>query len=155
MKTSHWLPRSLFALLRGPTGVLLFGIVVGGVGLSPVRAAEGGIPEQVAALQQSLQTLKQQVDQMTATANSQSALIAQLEQQNQDLQSKLGCMSKAGDDVYFTGCNVHIVNGSGATAGALNGLGNQWHYLKAHSACRSCCLRSRSCQTRRGLVSSL
>ena len=31
----------------------------------------------------------------------------------------------------------------------------QWHYLKAHSACRSCCLRSRSCQTRRGLVSSL
>jgi hypothetical protein len=33
-------------------------------------------------------------------------------------------MSKTGSEVYFTGCNVHVVSGSGVTDGEINGLGN-------------------------------
>ncbi len=54
---------------------------------------------------------------LQAMVNAQSALIAQL-------QEKLGCMTKTGDDVYFTGCNVHVRNGLGATGPNVNGLGN-------------------------------
>ena len=77
----------------------------------------------VAALQDDVQTLRQLVKklidqakaqstttgQLTAIVNSQSQLISLLQQQNQELQAKLGCMSKTGDDVYFTACNVHVV----------------------------------------------
>jgi hypothetical protein len=72
----------------------------------------------VAALQQAVQTLNTAITQLTAVVNSQNALITQLQQQNQNLQATLGCMSKTGDDVYFTGCNVHIVSGSRTGSGA-------------------------------------
>lgn len=34
------------------------------------------------------------------------------------------CVSVVGNNVYFTGCNVHVRSGSGATDGTVNGLGN-------------------------------
>lgn len=117
---------------------LLIGGLLSTVGSSPVHADQGGIRAQVAALQQAVQVLQQQVGalvdqakanntaitQLTAVVNSQSELIGQLRQQNQKVQTTLGCMSKTGNDVYFTACNLHVVSGSGATYGAVNGLGN-------------------------------
>jgi hypothetical protein len=110
---------------------LVVGAIVGPTSLSCAYADQGAIPAQIAALQQAVQMLQQQVGaqkttitQLTAVVNSQSQLIGLLQQQNQDLQAKLGCMSKTGDDVYFTACNVHVVSGSGATDGAVNGRGN-------------------------------
>ncbi len=41
-----------------------------------------------------------------------------------DLQSLTASMSIVGDDIYFTGVNVNVVSGSGATDGAVNGVGN-------------------------------
>lgn len=117
---------------------LLVGVIVGTVGVSSAYGVQPTIPAQIAALQDDVQALQQQVKrlidqaktqstttgQLTAIVNSQSQLISLLQQQNQELQAKLGCMSKTGDDVYFTGCNVHVRNGSGATDRAVNGLGN-------------------------------
>ena len=34
------------------------------------------------------------------------------------------CLSQAGTEVFFTGCNVNVQSGSGATDGNVNGLGN-------------------------------
>jgi len=42
----------------------------------------------------------------------------------QELEAKLACLSKDGDNVVFEKCNVYIRNGSGKTDGAMNGLGN-------------------------------
>lgn len=36
----------------------------------------------------------------------------------------LPCASQVGDEVYFTGCNVNIQDGSGDTYGVVNGRGN-------------------------------
>ena len=82
------------------------------------------LQQQVRRLIDQAKTQNTTTGQLTAIVNSQSQLISQLLQQNQDAQAKLACMSKTGDDVYFTGCNVHIVSGAGATDGAVNGLGN-------------------------------
>jgi uncharacterized phage infection (PIP) family protein YhgE len=102
----------------------------------PVQAQS--IQQRVSTLEEQLDALKdrlrqaaddakaaiKQLKQLTAVVDSQSGLIGQLTSQNQALQAKLGCMSKTGDDVYFTACNVHVISGSGATDGAVNGLGN-------------------------------
>lgn len=64
------------------------------------------------------------ITQLSVAMNAQNDLIVSLQQQSQTVQSTLGCMSKTGDDVYFTGCNVHVRSGAGATDGAVNGLGN-------------------------------
>ncbi|MEJ2174811.1 MAG: hypothetical protein P8Y76_07850 [bacterium] len=61
---------------------------------------------------------------LQALVNAQTALIDTLQTAVAELQAKLGCMSKTGDDVYFTGCNVHVRNGLGATGPVVNGLGN-------------------------------
>jgi|KBSSwiStaDraftv2_1062776.scaffolds.fasta_scaffold842272_1 hypothetical protein len=104
--------------LRGGIALLLFGIVAAMSGPSSAWAqSPTSVPGQIAALEKRL-------GQLTAVVNSQSQLISLLQLQNQDLQAKLGCMSKTGDEVFFTGCNVHIVSGSGATEEAVNGLGN-------------------------------
>jgi len=131
MKPSSMKPSMAVRTLRGVRTSLLFGGLLATVGLSSVHADQGGIPAQVAALQQAVQMLQQQVraqntaiTQLTAVVNSQSQLIGQLQQQNQALQATLGCMSKTGNDVYFTGCNVHVVNGTGNTTESVNGLGN-------------------------------
>ena len=57
--------------------------------------------------------------------NQQAQAILQLQQQNAALQALLACISptSTSTDLYFVGCNVHIVNGRGFTA-TTNGLGN-------------------------------
>jgi hypothetical protein len=50
--------------------------------------------------------------------------VKELTDRVQELEAKLACMSKDGDEVVFDKCNVHIRSGSGKTDGAVNGLGN-------------------------------
>src|SRR5919197_6403537 len=50
--------------------------------------------------------------------------VKELTDRVQELEAKLACMSKDGDNVVFDKCNVYIRNGSGKTDGAVNGLGN-------------------------------
>lgn len=52
--------------------------------------------------------------------------IADLEEDMADLQILLASVSteNSGQDVVFTGVNVHVRSGSGATDGTINGLGN-------------------------------
>ena len=40
------------------------------------------------------------------------------------LEAKLACVTGAGKDFIFEGCNVHVRNGTGQTGGTPNGLGN-------------------------------
>jgi len=42
----------------------------------------------------------------------------------QELEAKLACMNKDGDNVVVDKCNIYIRNGSGKTNGEVNGLGN-------------------------------
>jgi hypothetical protein len=41
-----------------------------------------------------------------------------------ELENLLAGLSRNGNDIYFSGVNVHIIDGSGNTYGAVNGLGN-------------------------------
>jgi hypothetical protein len=50
--------------------------------------------------------------------------VKDLTERIQELEAKLACLSKDGDNVVFDKCNVYIRNGSGQTDGAVNGLGN-------------------------------
>lgn len=54
------------------------------------------------------------------------SMISSLEKEVQSLQNKLSSVSteNGGDDLVFTGVNVHIRDGSGDTDGTTNGLGN-------------------------------
>ena len=50
--------------------------------------------------------------------------VKELTDRVQELEAKLACMSKDGDNVVFDKCNVYIRSGSGKTDGEVNGLGN-------------------------------
>jgi hypothetical protein len=53
-----------------------------------------------------------------------STQVKELTARVQELEAKLSCLSKDGDNVVFDKCNVYIRNGSGQTEGEVNGLGN-------------------------------
>jgi hypothetical protein len=53
-----------------------------------------------------------------------AAQVSALQAQVAGLQAKLACQSTVGTEVYFTGCNVNIRSGAGATDEGVNGLGN-------------------------------
>jgi len=50
--------------------------------------------------------------------------VKELTERVQELEAKLACMNKDGDNVVFEKCNVYIRSGSGETDGTVNGLGN-------------------------------
>jgi hypothetical protein len=52
------------------------------------------------------------------------AYVDALEARIAALESLLSHFSKSGNEIYITGANLHVVNGSGATNGTVNGLGN-------------------------------
>jgi hypothetical protein len=64
-----------------------------------------------------LAALQATVTALQATVNTQASQIAAL----QDL---LQHFSRSGNDVYISGANLHIVNGTGTTDGSPNALGN-------------------------------
>ena len=60
----------------------------------------------------------------TARSPDLQTQVKELTDRVQELEAKLACMTKDGDEVIFDKCNVHIRSGSGKTDSAVNGLGN-------------------------------
>lgn len=60
----------------------------------------------------------------TARPSDLQTQVKELTDRVQELEAKLACMTKDGDEVIFEKCNVHFRSGSGKTDGAVNGLGN-------------------------------
>jgi len=58
------------------------------------------------------------------TRDEVDTLIQDLEETVIALSTLLSNVTRDGDDIYFKGMNVHIVNGSGSTDGTVDGLGN-------------------------------
>jgi hypothetical protein len=58
------------------------------------------------------------------SAPDQTAAIAALSARVGALETLLADVSRSGHDIIIEGANLHIRSGSGATAGAVNGLGN-------------------------------
>jgi hypothetical protein len=58
------------------------------------------------------------------TKSEVDSLLADLDSRVAALETKLASVSVSGDDLYFTGVNVHVRSGSGSTDGTINGLGN-------------------------------
>jgi hypothetical protein len=55
---------------------------------------------------------------------AQAAQVQSLEERVATLEDLLVHVSREGNDIYVTGANLHVVNGTGATDGITNGLGN-------------------------------
>jgi hypothetical protein len=70
-----------------------------------------------------INTLQDQVNTDGSRSLQNTQRITTLEQQITELNNKLSCLTKVGDDLYFDGCNVNIRNGAGSS-GSTNGLGN-------------------------------
>ena len=80
-------------------------------------ASAFGSADQQAKNTSNISDLQSQINALKATVAAQAAAIAALE-------AKLEHMSANGTDVFFSGVNVHIVNGTNSTGGPVNGLGN-------------------------------
>lgn len=81
------------------------------------EASAFGSADQQAKNTSNISDLQSQINALKATVAAQAAAIAALE-------AKLEHMSSNGTDVFFSGVNVHIVNGTNSTGGPVNGLGN-------------------------------
>ena len=71
----------------------------------------------MSALQNQVTTAQDKADTALATANAAQATA-------DDLADMLVHFSRDGDQVYITGANLHVLNGSGTTDGPPNSLGN-------------------------------
>jgi trimeric autotransporter adhesin len=99
---------------------------------STLLAEQGGIPQQVAELQQAVATLTSQVHALQSALNSQGQAISALQAAVLDQSNKLQFVTVSGTEMYITGANLNIRDGSGATSGTLGfpyianprGLGN-------------------------------
>src|SRR5712691_5265563 len=60
----------------------------------------------------------------TARSSGLQDQVKELTDRVQELEAKLACMTKDGDEVIFEKCNVHIRSGGGKTDSVVNGLGN-------------------------------
>jgi hypothetical protein len=68
--------------------------------------------------------LDQQVDELRAQVSELRATIERLAGNLESVDRKTACMSSEGSDTFFTGCNLHVRDGTGDTDGPTNGLGN-------------------------------
>ncbi len=64
------------------------------------------------------------VDGEHAAAFADASYVAALEARIAALEALLAGVTRDGNDITFSGANVHIVNGSGSTDSAVNGFGN-------------------------------
>jgi hypothetical protein len=65
---------------------------------------------------------KSEVDAIVTS--SVDTAVASMQTQITALQDLLQHFTRSGDDVYVTGANLHVLSGSGSTAGTVNGRGN-------------------------------
>jgi hypothetical protein len=128
--------------------LMIFSAVVAVGGLAslapvPALAAEGGLPEEIAALKKEIAELQSQAQSLQNQITTQQEQITSLQTALATVQSNkalaLGPFVTVdpnpergviGPNIVFSGANIHIVSGSGATTdnffsgGSLTGLGN-------------------------------
>jgi hypothetical protein len=97
-----------------PIGAILSLMLITGSVVGQGNSPNNSLASQVAALQAAVSALQ-------ATVTAQQSTIGALKTSNDELRSRLQYVSLVGQDMYITGANLHIVSGSGATAGNLNG----------------------------------
>jgi hypothetical protein len=81
------------------------------------------LEQRISALEAIVGAQAEQMDQLRDRIHVLRDRLLAMERVIEDHRAKLACMSMVGDNVFFTGCNVNIVNGMGATA-TTNALGN-------------------------------
>ena len=98
---------------------------------SPVSAGESAgsesearLLERVRVLEHLLADAEARIVVLEKTLGHLDAAAKELTVSVQAIETKTDCLSAADDDLFFTGCNVHIQNGSGYTDSPPNGLGN-------------------------------
>lgn len=87
------------------------------------QTSRASLEKRVATLESLVSTQRAHVVRLHDQVLKLLQLVAAHHRVIEDQQAKLACMSMAGDEVFFTGCNVRIVNGMGGTA-TINGVGN-------------------------------
>ncbi|MCP4133164.1 MAG: hypothetical protein GY754_19510 [bacterium] len=79
----------------------------------------------ISDLQTEMIALKARVSTLESSVNSgYASSISQLQTDLGAVEVILSGVTRVGDDLTFSGMNVHIESGSGSTSGAVNGLGN-------------------------------
>ncbi len=119
--------------LRNQT-LVVAAVIVGIVtfGRARTESAAGGLPEltaEVVALKATVNVLQQHVTALNIELNNQSAAISALQATVGDHTTRLQFVTVSGTEMYITGANVNIRDGSGSTSGPLGdrnptGLGN-------------------------------
>ncbi len=97
-----------------------FVLGIGACVMIPVGWADPGCEPTVNQAQE----LRTQIDDLRRETAELRAQLGQLGVGLDIVERRTGCMSSDGTDTYFTGCNVHVRDGSNDTDGPTNGLGN-------------------------------
>jgi hypothetical protein len=122
------------AIRREPSRSLALALaLLGAATLAPLAAdANPGNGKPFQQLQAEIDALEDQLADAGEVIEGQQEEIDALEVLLEDLAAQvaaladnhLTCATQVGDDVRFEGCNVHVLDGSGDTDGATNGVGN-------------------------------
>lgn len=132
MKATNVRSRSIHTLrrvVRVAVLVLYAGVAHGGAG-DPQEAPVCPSPADARALGagaaggDELEALRLEVVELRRQLADLNARVTLLDTGVDALNAKTACMSASEHDTYFTGCNVHVRDGSGDTDGPTNGLGN-------------------------------
>lgn len=78
----------------------------------------------LSSLQGALADANTEIVTLQATAQSQSLTLTSLNGRTNGLESKTASMSVSGNEVFFSGVNLHVRSGAGSTDAAPNGRGN-------------------------------
>jgi outer membrane murein-binding lipoprotein Lpp len=78
----------------------------------------------VAVLRARIEQLETENATLQAASTDHGTRVGTLETASADHETKLASVTMSGTDFVFTGVNVHVRSGSGATDGSMNGLGN-------------------------------
>lgn len=78
----------------------------------------------ISSLQGALADANTEIDALQATVQAQSTTLASLNGRTNSLEAKTASITVSGDEVFFTGVNLHVRSGAGSTDAAPNGRGN-------------------------------
>lgn len=87
-------------------------------------AGFAGLGTRVSDVETSVAALGTQVSSVQSSTSTFGADIAAVQARATALETKTMNMTADADNVYFTGVNLHVRNGTGTTTGAVNGKGN-------------------------------
>ncbi len=91
---------------------------------NPLRAQPTASERQGETLEMDATFRDREIAELRARVAELERMVEGLTIGTRKLEQRTACISRSGSDTYFTGCNVHVRDGSGDTDGETNGLGN-------------------------------